>query len=257
MKMWDEMTNRELYEMTEEEVEVMERLILAEAGIPLTAPERDQELESLSAIRQTVHIPTAPFYEVEARGEEGSPVKLGWFESLDEAEKIRQAMSGIFLISTFYPKTRGYSYSHSREGVAGRATEFTINEKMFPTHAALEAHGATLSVMADKATLINEYKKKFDNYNSTKRETLKPFRDKREAVLEEAHSYKLLISAFSEFTSLTEGNEDIALRFLRKRYSDTEIENAFEWHRRSLPPSFYPPICPPSDHEEEVSDENS
>lgn len=222
MKGWKTLSEEELSNLTDEEIQQIENIICAEKGIEFTVKKPEQTVVELPKKDITV-------YEINGIGISG--LKL---TSLQETEAL------VNLLSTF--KTIGVSTYKSgvecyEKGTAkdynGKHMDISIQSELMVSEDSLETY-------IQNKKKAEEQQHSIDRYNTIQKqiqEAVKEFRQAYDNACEVIYNRQRYTSLFYDtYLPLAEGNEEIAMNFLKKAYN---ISRDDESYIKSIKPENY------------------
>lgn len=82
------------------------------------------------------------------------------------------------------------------------------------------------------------YDEEWRKYNKAQKEVTEATREIWRVFYEaksKAEEYANIISVFEEYTATCDGDQNMAFKFLQKRFDQETITEAFEWHEIEIP----------------------
>lgn len=216
MKNYKELTIEERANLTGEQLAQYEKLICAENGIKML----ERPTEPTSDVDETTNIEV---FKVNGFG--------GYIYLTDmiEARTLVDCLKSLRTIGTTkYFADRKYFEAGPEKDYCGRPADISISSEMVYTkNKAIEIETALKD--------FKEAKKKYDvdlkEYNEAyeaKEEATKEFKELYDGACEIMHHRQALARIFyRDYLSIAEGNEQIAMDFLKKAYSVNEGDEAY------------------------------
>lgn len=216
MKNYKELTTEEIANLTDEQIEQYEKLICAQEGIKML----DKPEEPISNVDETKNL---EIFKINGFG------GYFYFTDMDEAKTVMNCLKSLNTIGTTkYFADRKYFEVGPEKDYSNKPVDISISSEMVYTK--------------DKAVEIEtmskgykEAKKKYDTdlkeYNeayTAKEEATKEFRDLYEEACQIMHYRQTLTRIFyRDYLPIAEGNEQIAMDFLKKAYTVNESDEAY------------------------------
>lgn len=216
MKKFNELTTEEMANLTDEQIEQYEKLICAENGIKML----ERPVEPTSNVDETKNL---EIFKVNGFG--------GYlhFTDMDEANTVMNCLKGLNTIGTTkYFADRKYFEVGPEKDYNNKPVDISISSEMVYTkEKAIEIETALKG--------YKEAKKKYDadlkEYNeayTAKEEAIKEFRDLYEEACHITHYRQTLTRIFyRDYLPIAEGNEQIAMDFLKKAYTVNEGDETY------------------------------
>lgn len=221
MKNWKDLTDEELANLTDEEISKYNRLICAKNGIKML----EMPSEPKSNVNETKNL------EIFKVGGFGGYL---YFSSMDEAEIVMNCLKGLSTAgTTSYFANRKYFEVGTEKDYNNKPVDISISSEMVYTkNRAVE--------IEEELKDYKEAKKKYDidlkEYNESyeaKENVIKEFKERYEKACHIMHCRQTLTRIFyRDYLPIAEGNEQMAMDFLKKAYTvSEEDENYIKSHK--------------------------
>lgn len=216
MKKFNEFTTEEMANLTNEQIQQYEKLICAENGIKML----DRPVEPTSNVDETKNL---EIFKVDGFG------GYLYFTDMDEAKTVMNCLKSLSTIGTTkYFADRKYFEVGPERDYSDKPVDISISSEMVYTKdKAVEIETAL--------TGYKEAKKKYDadlkEYNEAykaKEAAIKEFKDLYEEACKIMHYRQTLTRIFyRDYLPIAEGNEQIAMDFLKKAYTVNEGDETY------------------------------
>ena len=216
MKKFNEFTTEEMANLTNEQIQQYEKLICAENGIKML----DRPVEPTSNVDETKNL---EIFNVDGFG------GYLYFTDMDEAKTVMNCLKSLSTIGTTkYFADRKYFEVGPERDYSDKPVDISISSEMVYTKdKAVEIETAL--------TGYKEAKKKYDadlkEYNEAykaKEAAIKEFKDLYEEACKIMHYRQTLTRIFyRDYLPIAEGNEQIAMDFLKKAYTVNEGDETY------------------------------
>lgn len=212
MKDWKTLSEEELSNLTDEEIQQIENIICAEKGIEFTVPKPEQTAVELPKKDITV-------YEINGIGMAGFKLT-----SLQETEAL------INLLNTFksigvstYKDGVEYYMKGTMKDYNNKPLDISFKSELMVSEDSLETYVQNKKKADAQQNSIDRYNKIQEQINGAVREFRQAYYDACE-VMYNRKRYTALF--YESYLPLAEGNEEIALAFLKKAYTilDSDVE---------------------------------
>lgn len=216
MKKFNEFTTEELANLTDDEIEQYEKLICAENGIKML----DRPVEPVSDVDETKNL---EIFRVNGFG--------GYlhFTDMDEAKTVMNCLKNLNTIGTTrYFADRKYFEVGTEKDYNNRPVDISISSEMVYTKdKAIEIENALKGYKEAKKQYDADLKEYNEAYEA-KKEAIKEFEELYEKACHIMHYRQTLTRIFyRDYLPIAEGNEQIAMDFLKKAYTVNEDDEAY------------------------------
>lgn len=216
MKKFNEFTTEELANLTDDEIEQYEKLICAENGIKML----DRPVEPVSDVDETKNL---EIFRVNGFG--------GYlhFTDMDEAKTVMNCLKNLNTIGTTrYFADRKYFEVGPEKDYNNKPTDISISSEMVYTKdKAVEIETALKDYKEAKKKYDTDLKEYNEAYEA-KKEAIKEFEELYEEACSIMHYRQTLTRIFyRDYLPIAEGNEQIAMDFLKKAYTVNEDDEAY------------------------------
>lgn len=216
MKKFNELTIEEIANLTEEQIEQYEKLLCAENGIKIL----DKPEEPTSDVDETKNL---EIFKVNGFG------GYLYFTDMDEAKTVMNCLKSLNTIGTTkYFADRKYFEVGPEKDYNNKPVDISISSEMVYTKdKAVEIETALKGYKEAKKQYDTDLKEYNEAYEA-KEAAIKEFKDLYEEACHIMHYRQTLTRIFyKDYLPIAEGNEQIAIDFLRKAYTVNEDDEAY------------------------------
>ena len=219
MKKINEMSEKEILTLTEEDVQKMIKLHLMEQGIKLLDKPKQPELFEIEPA--DVECYTIPLLDGFA------------FTEREEAEKVQQALrnaNSLRKIEYDWSKFQGeYKYLEKKKRYSFKGdSDFSI-QTMFVYSP--ELYNKIIDFVTQNNAMSEQLKKDQEEYDNNLKSSAEAISEIRQRISDVRNKYERLEDLARRFAvdyyPLSDNNEEVAIRFLEKAYSLTEEEKVY------------------------------
>ena len=216
MKYYKELTTEEMANLTDEQIEQYEKLICAQEGIKML----DRPVEPISNVDETKNL---EIFKVNGFG--------GYlcFTDMDEAKIVMNCLKSLNTIGTTkYFADRKYFEVGPEKDYSNKPVDISISSEMVYTKdKAVEIETALKGYKEAKKKYDTDLKEYNEAYEA-KEEVIKEFKELYEEACQIMHYRQTLTRIFyRDYLPIAEGNEQIAMDFLKKAYTVNESDEAY------------------------------
>ncbi len=221
MKEFKKLTNEEVYNLTHEEIENYKKLALAENGIKFP-------VKPVAPAPHNIE-PDTTIYVIDGVSDRWNGVCFKKFEDAENFAKMIKDFTGICHI------TRGASLDitdqHLEEGLplnwnGSKPTLDIRTEKVFSK----ELYETTHEAIKEYNKQLSEYNIKMKQYDELMVEVYKTcdfIGERIESVRDDFYRKNNLTRLFIDYLPISDGNEEIAMKFFCKAYEVSEEDKAY------------------------------
>jgi len=208
MKKYKELTTEELASLTDEQIEQYEKLICAENGIKML----DKPVEPTSNVDETKNL---EIFKISGFG------GYFYFTDMEEAKIVIDCLKGLSTVGTTkYFADRKYFEAGPEKDYNNKPVDISISSEMVYTKdRAVEIEAALKSYKEEK----QKYDIDLEEYNEAyeaKEDAVKEFKTLYEKACQVMYYRQKLTRIFyMDYLPIAEGNEQIAMDFLKKAYT--------------------------------------
>jgi len=206
---------RERASLTREQVESFLDVELMEKGVVKIDPPILQD--ELSVKPQTNE-----YFEVFYKGQYSDTSSGFVFSTAEQAKAFIDAK----------PLEVESDYRHSVPWVQP-CTEMSIKPRQLPNESQMLAVKANAKKLAAIQTANNKARAAYDTAVKTVKEAVQGVWDDWQGVREDNAKYRKVLDTLAKYTTLADGNVDIARHFLAKVYTETELSDALDWFKET------------------------
>ena len=216
MKKYNELTTEEMANLTDEQIEQYEKLICAQEGIKML----DSPVEPTSNVDETKNL---EIFKVNGFG------GYLYFGSMDEANTVMNLLKSLSTIGTTrYLADRKYFELGPEKDYNNRPVDISISSEMVYTRERAVAIEDSLKDYREAKKKYDKDSREYDEANEAKEAAVKEFRSLYEEACHIMHYRNTLTRIFyRDYLPIAEGNEQIAMDFLKKAYTVNEGDEAY------------------------------
>jgi len=225
---WD-LTEKERAALTEEQVRGYLAVELMSKGLTTPKPPEYEE-------EAAVELETTTYYQIVVDNLEISPL----FESADDASSI----------IALFRLTRDSGYWHGNTAYAKPVGDVTVKPVDLPSEAQVDAHKVALEEAKKKKDANSKKRRTYDDaVRETNKATDEVWDDWRNCINTERY-HQAVVDTLQEYTTLADGDQAMAMKFLRRAHTERQIMDAFEWFEIEY-------VAPDPDDEDPQSKDNA
>lgn len=216
MKDFEDLTDREVAELTEEELQAYQKMALMEAGCVIPpAPKAPDLVEPKAALRQKV------YYQVQAgKGSYKSVIAGAVFETLEQA----QAFINLKPFDSDYDYRVGHQYKHAEPLKDPVIEPVTLYEK--------EDIDKIKPILVSNETKRKEHAEEVQERDKAVESAARItewITNKWLECRQNQRHYTAVLATFAEYLAMTENDKSVATRFLVKAYGQETLRTVVEW----------------------------
>lgn len=215
MKEYKELTTEEFANLTDEEISQYEKLICAQEGIKML----ERPVEPKLDIDETKDLEV---YKVTGFGSI-------FFTSLDEAKEVADCLKRQKTIgNTRYYSSSAYFEPGPMKDYSDSATTISISSEMVYTKDKAKKIETAIQECKEIKSKYENDLKEYNEACTAKEAAIKEFKDLYEEACHIMHYRQTLARIFyRDYLPIAEGNEQIAMDFLKKAYTLNEGDEAY------------------------------
>lgn len=218
MKTIDEMTEQEILALTDEQVEKMKKLVLAENGVQF--PEKPKHVELFDIEDEDMAV-----YNIPLLGDM-------CFANRDEAERVLQLLSECgslgFIENDYQAQADYFRHEKKRKYCAYNENELSITTKRAYS---IELYNKIKDFSKQNKKMQEQLEKDLQAYNKAMERNIELTSGIEDRIREVRSKYRRL-DGFKrkfdeEYLPLADGDRDMAIRFMAKAYNLTDEEKEY------------------------------
>lgn len=216
MKNYKELTTEEMANLTDEQIEQYEKLICAQEGIKML----DRPVEPISNADETKNL---EIFKVNGFG------GYLYFTDMDEAKTVINCLKSLNTIGTTkYFADRKYFEVGPEKDYNNKPVDISISSEMVYTKDKAVEIETTLKGYKEAKKKYDTDLKEYNEAYEAKEVAIKEFRELYEEACHIMHYRQTLTRIFyRDYLPIAEGNEQIAMDFLKKAYTVNEDDEAY------------------------------
>ena len=220
MKTINELTEQEILNLSDDEIQKMIKLRLAEEGIKIMDLPKKPELFEITQ-------PDTIVYQIAALGESIS------FSDINEANSVLDLLlkcSSIGLVDYDYNKL-GSGYKYFEKGKTMRYSSSNGLEMKSVSAYSMKLYAEITDLAVQNKKMQNQVEKEIKEYNEINAQCSDIISEIRERVSDVKDKYDrlntLIFKLKNDYLPLADNNQEIAMNFLKKAYSITNEEEIY------------------------------